>query len=97
MAYCLTAYEEERRRDNPAYYGYFNSEVWREKRMQRLKLDGFQCQMCGTAKNLRVHHITYENFGHEAMEDLITLCDNCHSKAHAKDLQELNRDNPKEA
>ena len=37
MAYCLTAYEEERRRDNPAYYGYVNSEIWREKRMQRLK------------------------------------------------------------
>ena len=88
MAYCLSVQEEERRRDNPAYYGYISSEVWREKRMQRLRLDGFQCQKCGTGKNLRVHHITYENFGHEPMEDLITLCDNCHSKVHEKDLQD---------
>lgn len=78
--------EEERRRDNPAYYGYINSEVWKEKRMERLKLDGFQCQKCGTAKNLRVHHINYENFGHETMDDLITFCDNCHMKIHEKDL-----------
>lgn len=82
MAYS-SIINEERRRDNPAYYGYVNSEVWREK---RLKLDNFQCQMCETAKNLRVHHITYEHFGHEPMEDLITLCDNCHRKIHEKDL-----------
>ena len=43
--------------------------------------------MCGTAKNLRVHHISYATLGTDAeIDDLVTLCDKCHEEVHAVDL-----------
>ena len=75
----------ERRRN---YYDYMHSEEWRKKRLKVLKRDGFRCQMCGTAKNLRVHHINYEHLGTDAeLDDLITLCDTCHTQIHAQDIK----------
>lgn len=68
------------------YREYLRSETWENKRQQRLKMDGLQCQICGTGKNLHVHHITYEHFGAEPMQDLITVCDNCHRKIHENDI-----------
>lgn len=32
---------------------------------------------------LHVHHKTYARFGHENLEDLITLCKECHDKEHS--------------
>ena len=68
------------------YDEYMHSEDWLQKRMQRLQMDNFQCQICGTAKNLRVHHITYAHIRNEPMEDLVTLCDECHRKVHENDI-----------
>jgi hypothetical protein len=31
---------------------------------------------------LDVHHLTYVRFGHERLEDLLTLCRPCHDAAH---------------
>lgn len=69
-----------------AYREYLRSETWQKKRSQRLAMDGFKCQMCGSGKNLHVHHITYEHFSAEPIHDLITVCDNCHRKIHENDL-----------
>ena len=70
------------------YYDYMHSEEWRKKRLKVLKRDGFRCQMCGTAKNLRVHHINYEHLDTDAeLDDLITLCDTCHTQIHAQDIK----------
>ncbi len=70
------------------YHEYMHSEEWRQKRLEVLKRDKFRCQMCGTAKNLRVHHINYEHLGTDAeLDDLITLCDACHTKVHEKDIR----------
>lgn len=68
------------------YTAYLKTEKWQKKRFERNKLDGFRCQMCGTAKNLNVHHLTYENLGRESIYDLVTLCESCHKKVHEKDL-----------
>lgn len=68
------------------YRQYLKSDSWKRKKYARLRKDGLRCQMCGTAKNLQVHHITYENFPNEDIEDLVTLCCDCHSKVHAKDI-----------
>ena len=65
---------------------YMKSSMWREKREQILKRDGYKCTFCGTAKNLRVHHITYVNIPYEKDEDLITVCDKCHKKLHRIDI-----------
>lgn len=68
------------------YAKYINSLAWQDKRTKRLKRDGYKCQICGTGKNLTVHHITYERFGCEKMTDLVTLCKKCHAKVHERDL-----------
>lgn len=63
------------------YREYLRSPQWRRRREQRLKLDGYACQQCGTTSKqyrLEVHHLTYKRLGHERMEDLQTLCVLCH-------------------
>ena len=49
-----------------------------------LHRDGYQCQKCKTKKGkLHVHHIIFRsNGGTDAPSNLITLCENCHSRLH---------------
>lgn len=62
------------------------SPIWLKLREGRMKLDNYQCQKCGKAYNLVVHHIRYpEIWGEEDIKDLITLCDDCHKKTHNKE------------
>ena len=83
--YCF-AFGWKKKPDN-IYSDYIESEEWKAVRRKRMSIDGYQCQMCGTAKNLEVHHLTYERLGHEDMDDLITLCHKCHEKVHKNDLE----------
>ena len=69
------------------YADYMKSEQWEAVRNQRIKHDGYKCVKCGSAVNLCVHHLTYENLGDEPLGDLITLCDKCHKAIHAADLE----------
>lgn len=64
------------------YNAYIQSDEWKAKRDQRLALDCNKCQVCGSSDGLEVHHLTYRNLGHEEMNDLITLCHDCHKKQH---------------
>lgn len=59
------------------YAAYLRSSAWKQKRSQRLELDGYVCQKCEDVAS-EAHHLTYENFGHERMEDLQSLCKDCH-------------------
>lgn len=44
--------------------------------------------MCGSGTNLNVHHISYEHLDtYDEIDDLITLCRDCHKKVHERDLQ----------
>lgn len=74
-------------KNRPFYAEYIHSKKWKEKAFQRLKLDNFQCQRCHSAKNLTCHHVTYDHLGNEPMEDLVTLCKECHRAAHEEDLR----------
>ena len=67
---------------------YLHTDVWKKLRAARLKIDHRQCQECGTAMNLVVHHIRYPDvWGMENVEDdLITLCDTCHELVHKNDI-----------
>lgn len=65
------------------YDSYIHSAQWQDKRKQRLAIDDFKCQMCGNKDNLEVHHVTYDRLGNENMDDIITLCDKCHTKVHS--------------
>jgi 5-methylcytosine-specific restriction endonuclease McrA len=60
------------------YDQYISSAAWYSKREQRRAMDKNRCRTCGSNENLEVHHVTYERFGNESMEDLITLCKECH-------------------
>jgi hypothetical protein len=64
------------------YYKYIHSKAWRSKRLEILERDGHKCVYCGSQIDLRVHHRTYINFGHEPLEDLETACDACHRDGH---------------
>lgn len=79
--------------DRNAYKDYLRSEKWQEKRKERLLQDGYRCQLCGTGKNLEVHHVTYERIGNEKISDLVTLCNNCHQFVHKKDLMKKEEKN----
>ena len=66
------------------YKDFLNTDYWKAVRNERLFRDGYKCSYCGSEDNLQVHHITYKNHGneHSHMDDLITLCIDCHKEYH---------------
>ena len=62
------------------YTRYIHSAAWKKKANQRLELDNHICCVCGKEAT-EVHHLTYEHFMDEPMEDLVGLCRACHRKA----------------
>lgn len=59
-----------------------SSTKWKNLRARRLDMDDHTCQVCGDPGN-SVHHLTDERFGgNERMEDLKTLCGDCHKGEH---------------
>lgn len=60
------------------------SPIWETLREQRLLKDDYHCKRCGTPFNLQVHHVKYPDvWGEESINDLVTLCDTCHSSVHS--------------
>jgi 5-methylcytosine-specific restriction endonuclease McrA len=54
-----------------------------------LKRDRWRCQSCGSRAGLEVHHITPRSkLGHDAAENLITLCWHCHRQIHSNNLDD---------
>lgn len=65
------------------YEDYINSSAWGRKRDAALNHHGHYCTACGRDKSLQVHHLTYKRLGDEGMDDLMPLCEPCHSFVHA--------------
>lgn len=63
---------------NIRYLRYLRSPEWRAKRAAILKRDGHRCQLWLDHPGEEVHHRTYAHLGDEPLEDLITLCRQCH-------------------
>ena len=81
----FTDYEELKR--SQEYLSYITSPEWKAKAEQRMRIDGFVCQCCGSrgtnASPLQVHHFHYGNFKNEDIyKDLVTLCKSCHESQH---------------
>ena len=54
---------------------------WKIQRRKALARDGSSCRRCGATGNLDVHHrIPYRISRDDSLENLITLCDSCHSQ-----------------
>lgn len=64
------------------YKEYLESNKWKEFREKVLKRDNYKCTKCGNTNELCIHHITYDNFGNENLEDVVTLCSKCHEEIH---------------
>ena len=56
----------------------YASVAWRSLREACLARDGYRCRLCNSPDDLQAHHRTYARFGHEAVDDLTTLCAPCH-------------------
>ena len=65
---------------------------WFEKRKIILMRDGNECKICGSGKNLQVHHRQYhikKRSGKFALpweynvKYLMTICSSCHQKGHS--------------
>ncbi|NQT84086.1 type I-E CRISPR-associated protein Cas5/CasD [bacterium] len=55
----------------------YTSPQWKAARASRLKLDHDLCVFCKSAAE-HVHHVSYQNVGHETDSDLRSLCETCH-------------------
>lgn len=64
------------------YQKYLTSEKWKNIREKVKERDNFLCQQCKLKKAEEVHHLNYENVFNEKMEDLISVCSECHMELH---------------
>ncbi len=63
------------------YIEYLSSDKWKEIRKQIIyKYNGI-CDYCHNEGN-DVHHLTYDNFRNEPLDDLVLLCRKCHEQEH---------------
>jgi hypothetical protein len=69
---------------NQNYSKFLQSKYWKWIREQVFKRDNYTCTVCGSKKDLRVHHTTYKNHfkEHKHLKDLLTCCDLCHTEFH---------------
>lgn len=73
---------------------YWKTQAWKKRRRAALERDDYRCCHCRRRQGdedlrlkrgrtrLEVHHLTYERYMHEPLEDLQTLCTRCHANEH---------------
>jgi 5-methylcytosine-specific restriction endonuclease McrA len=65
---------------------YVNSKIHQDARIDVLKRDNFECQICKGTNRLEMHHISYHIKGIEdkpgSKKWLVMLCSNCHQLVH---------------
>lgn len=66
-----------------AYSTYLKSKDWKntKSRFYSSKLKK-TCFVCGSSKNINIHHKSYKTLGHENLNHLIALCRKHHFLAH---------------
>lgn len=74
------------------YAEYLKSDQWdvvcseyKKNYCQKCDVDNlvicYECEF-KTFIPLNLHHLNYDNLGNESKDDVITLCDECHSQIH---------------
>ena len=78
------AYVERSKKDTLAY-DKLHQAFWGDRKKQVLERDGWRCRQCASVLQLQIDHIVNRSVGgtHD-MENLQTLCANCH---HRKTLR----------
>jgi len=47
--------------------------------------DGFACQLCGSRRDLHVHHVGFRcQGGDDSASNLVSLCRGCHEQVHLR-------------
>ncbi|RZJ91153.1 MAG: hypothetical protein EOO20_05965 [Chryseobacterium sp.] len=64
------------------YHEYLFSDAWKAKRKLVLERDSHICQACKIAVAVDVHHHKYDNLFNEPLEDLQSMCRECHLEFH---------------
>lgn len=66
------------------YKEYLQTEHWKIISQKTKERDNNKCRLCDSEYRLNVHHKCYDHRGEEQyyLEDLVTLCNNCHDKFH---------------
>lgn len=78
----VTVRQGERTWKMPDYETYIASRGWEKRRSDYFSKHARRCMACGAEKKIHLHHKTYVRMGHELDEDLVPLCESCHSKVH---------------
>lgn len=65
------------------YEVYLQTKEFDRIRQRVFQRDNYKCVVCGSTESIQPHHLTYRNIYHENLDDLITLCQRCHSIHHA--------------
>ena len=78
-------FERGRADRKTAYHEYLLTPEWKERRSAVLRRDRFICQGCLEARATEVHHRSYRSVFSELLFDLVSVCKECHTKAHAGD------------
>lgn len=57
---------------------YLATREWALLKRRVRERSGGRCERCHHTMGSQIHHVTYERFGHERLEDLLDLCGPCH-------------------
>lgn len=71
-----------------------NQKKWLKVKSEAIVRDNFQCRICNKKYDLDVHHILYQSEHPELsldIENLMTLCIDCHNKMHENDKHQFRR------
>lgn len=67
------------------------SEIWLNKKLQKLNKVNNCCQKCWIKENLQLHHSHYQaRFWNEKLKSLYILCNKCHYDFHNQYWTKLN-------
>lgn len=65
-----------------SYTGYLHSAHWKGLRRRVLTRDGWRCRLCGSKKELQVHHDQYIDLMSDEIWHLKAMCRRCHQRIH---------------
>jgi hypothetical protein len=75
------------------YQKYLASREWALLKEAVKDRDGNVCERCRKNPHYSVHHLTYEHVGHESLEELLGVCNDCHKFLSAKSNYDPTQDN----
>ena len=61
------------------YKNYLKSTHWQSVRKLKLYEANYMCEKCGSKRDLNVHHLRYDTLYCEINEDLMVVCQDCHT------------------